>query len=207
MIKVDVAVRRGDQLVEVAAQTDGRLLSLTGPSGAGKTTILHAIAGLASPDRGRIVIADRVLFDAEACIDLPSPERGVGVAFQNGRLLPHRSVEANLRYGERRTGLAFASFNEVVGALDLRPLLHRRPRDLSGGEVKRVAVARAFLSRPDILLLDEPLAALDSARAEAVLGLIEQARGAGVPVIHVSHDRAEVERLAGAVVSLAGPTA
>ena len=192
MIELDVVVRRGERLIEVAAHTDGALLSLIGPSGAGKTTVLHAVAGLVRPERGRIVVGGRVLFDSIAGVDLPVSERGVGLAFQNARLLPHRSVEANLRYGERRGGRALAGFDEVVDALHLRPLLPRRPRHLSGGEVRRVAVARAFLSRPDLLLLDEPLAALDAERAEAVLGLIERARDGGLPVLHVSHDAAEV---------------
>lgn len=207
MIALDVAVRRGDRLVTVAAETSGPLLSLVGPSGAGKTTILHAVAGVVRPERGRIVLGARVLFDAGKGIDVAVAERGAGVAFQNARLLPHRSVEANLRYGERRGGAVIATFGEVVDALDLRPLLQRRPRDLSGGEVKRVAVGRAFLSRSDMLLLDEPLAALDAERAEAVLQLIERARDGGVPILHVSHDAAEVSRLAGTVVGVPGPSA
>ena len=205
MIDLDVAVRRGGRLVTLAARTDGPLLSLVGPSGVGKTTVLHAVAGLVRPKRGRIEIGGRVLFDAERGIDVPVSERGLGVAFQNARLLPHRSVESNLRYGERRQGPQLAGFEELVDALDLRPLLARRPSGLSGGEAKRVAVARAFLSRPDVLLLDEPLAALDAGRAEAVLRLIERARDTGLPVLHVSHAWAEVSRLAGAVVRVPDP--
>ena len=202
MIELDVAVRRGERLVEVTARTDGPLLSLVGPSGVGKTTILHAVAGLVRPERGRIVVGGRVLFDAGQGINVPVAERGLGVAFQNARMLPHRLVEANLRYGEGRQGPEVAGFDDLVDMLDLRPLLSRRPRNLSGGEAKRVAVARAVLSRPDALLLDEPLAALDPARADAVLRFIERARDAGVPVLHVSHDRAEVARLGGAVVEM-----
>ena len=198
MIELDLAVRRGERLIEVVVRAD-RTLSLVGPSGAGKTTVLHAIAGLVRPERGRIVVGGRMLFDSDRRVDVPVAERGLGVAFQNARLLPHRSVEANLRYGGRRVGAEPVGFNEVVDALNLRPLLARRPRDLSGGEIKRVAVARAFLSRADALLLDEPLAALDPARAEAVLRLIERARDGGVPVVHVSHDAGEIDRLGGEV--------
>ena len=207
MIELDIEARRGERLVTVAARTDGPLLSLTGPSGVGKTTVLHAVAGLVRPERGRIVLGGRVLFDAGEGIDLAVAERGAGLAFQNVRLFPHRSVEANLRYGGRRHGQAVAGFDEVVEALDLRPLLARRPRDLSGGEAKRVAVGRAFLSRPRMLLLDEPLVALDADRADAVLRLIERAREGGVPVVHVSHDAAEVGRLGGEVVRVLGTPA
>ncbi len=204
MIAIDVAVRRGERLVTLTVRTDGPLLSLVGPSGVGKTTILHVVAGLVRPERGRIEVGGRVLFDAERDLDVPAFARGLGVAFQNARLLPHRSVEANLRYGERRQGPEVAGFDELVDALDLRPLLGRLPRELSGGEAKRVAVARSFLSRPHALLLDEPLAALDAARAEAVLRLIERARDAGLPVLHVSHDWTEVARLGGDVVEMRG---
>ena len=206
MIELDLAVRRGERVIRLAVSTGAGLLSLVGPSGVGKTTVLHAVAGLLRPERGRVVLGGRVLFDSGGGVDVPVAERGLGVAFQNARLLPHRSVDANLRYGERRGGARVFDYDEVVDTLDLRPLLGRRPRDLSGGEAKRVAVARALLSGPRALLLDEPLAALDPGRADAVLRLIERARDGGVPVLHVSHDTAEVERLGGTVARLDGAT-
>ena len=206
MIELDLAVRRGERVIRLAVSTGAGLLSLVGPSGVGKTTVLHAVAGLLRPERGRVVLGGRVLFDSGGGVDVPVAERGLGLAFQNARLLPHRSVDANLRYGERRGGVRVFDHDEVVDALDLRPLLGRGPRDLSGGEAKRVAVARALLSGPRALLLDEPLAALDPGRADAVLRLIERARDGGVPVLHVSHDAAEVERLGGTVARLDGAT-
>ena len=204
MIELDLAVRRGERVIRLAVSTGAGLLSLVGPSGVGKTTVLHAVAGLLRPERGRVVLGGRVLFDSGGGVDVPVAERGLGVSFQNARLLPHRSVDANLRYGERRGGARVFDHDEVVDALDLRALLGRRPRDLSGGEAKRVAVARALLSGPRALLLDEPLAALDPGRADAVLRLIERARDGGIPVLHVSHDAAEVERLGGTVARLDG---
>ena len=204
MIELDLAVRRGERVIRLAVSTGAGLLSLVGPSGVGKTTVLHAVAGLLRPERGRVVLGDRVLFDSGGGVDVPVANRGLGVAFQNARLLPHRSIDANLRYGERRGGARVFDHDEVMDALDLRPLLGRRPRDLSGGEAKRVAVARALLSGPRALLLDEPLAALDPGRADAVLRLIERARDGGIPVLHVSHDAAEVERLGGTVARLDG---
>ncbi|RIV81611.1 ATP-binding cassette domain-containing protein [Aurantiacibacter xanthus] len=192
---------------EIAADfaSEARLTALVGPSGAGKTSVLNAIAGLLRPHEGRVVAAGEVLFDSAQRIDLAPEARRAGYVFQDGRLFPHMSVRANLAYGERLALPAerWITRDEVAGLLDIGDLLDRRTANLSGGEVRRVAIARALLAAPRFLLLDEPTASLDAARAEALLGLIERIRDAiGVPILLVSHSRAEVERLAGQVVEM-----
>ena len=181
---------------------------LFGPSGAGKTTVVNMIAGLLRPDRGRIALDDEVLFDDAARIDVPVWRRRIGYVFQEGRLFPHLSVQHNLDYGRWMGGHAAdpAAFAHAVELLDIGHLLDRRPGKLSGGERQRVAVGRALLMRPRLLLLDEPLASLDEARKAghpAVPGTAAR-RGARVPMIYVSHDAAEVKRIASRVVRLDG---
>ncbi len=179
------------------------VLALFGPSGAGKSSIVNAIAGLLRPDRGRIVLGERILFDRQAFIDVPPERRGVGYVFQDARLFPHVTVAANLLYGrrcaERRSdtdGLDL-SLERVVSLLGLSAVLERRPRTLSGGERQRVALGRALLSRPRLLLLDEPLAALDSSRRAEILDYLEHLKSAlDLPMIYVSHAVDEVVRLA-----------
>lgn len=181
------------------------LTALVGLSGAGKTSVLNCVAGLARPDRGRIAVAGRVLFDSAAGIDLPPERRHAGYVFQDARLFPHMKVAKNLAYGEKlaRPGERLIAHDEVIELLGIGHLLGRWPATLSGGETRRVAIGRALLSGPSFLLLDEPMASLDPQRAEGIRRLIEHIRDStGLPILLVSHDRAEVHRLAGRVVSL-----
>lgn len=203
----EVAIRHrvGERAIDLAFASDARLTALVGPSGAGKTTVLNCIAGLIRPEAGRVAIGDVVLFDSATGVDLPPERRRAGYVFQDARLFPHMRVDANLRYGERLTPTEqrWIRHDEVVALLDIADLLGRWPATLSGGEVRRVAIGRALLAAPRFLLLDEPFASLDPARAEALMGLVERVRDTlEIPILLVSHDRAEVERLAGRVVTL-----
>ena len=176
-----------------------------GPSGAGKTTLVNAIAGLIAPDRGRIAIDGTVLFDSERRINLAPHRREIGYIFQEGRLFPHFSVSRNLDYGRRMRGLPedAKQLERIVSLLDIGHLLERRPGKLSGGERQRVAIGRALLTRPRLLLLDEPLASLDAARKREILPYLERMRDeVGVPMVYVSHQAAELRRIATSVVRL-----
>ena len=203
--EVDVAITRGDRRIATRFAGTERVVALFGPSGAGKTTILDAVAGLLTPDAGRIAVAGEVLFDAARGLDIAAERRACGYVFQDGRLFLHRSVRDNLLFGwrlsppERR----FLSLEEAVAFLGIGDLLGRRPRTLSGGEAQRVAIGRALLAGPRFLLMDEPLSSLDAPRREEILRVIERIRDElGLPILYVSHDRAEIERLAGQVVEI-----
>ena len=164
------------------------------------------VAGLETPDEGRIAVGGVVFFDSAAGVNLSPRERRVGYVFQEPRLFPHYSVAGNLRYGARHVerGEALFGFEELVGWLGVGALLHRRPAKLSGGEKQRVAIGRALLSRPAALLLDEPLSALDEARRDEILKLIEDLRDrVSIPMILVSHRLDEVERIAGEIAQVA----
>lgn len=203
---VDIATRQGDFDLETRFQAPPRgLTALFGPSGAGKSTVLALIAGLRRPARGRITLDGRVLFDAAARINLPPERRGIGYVFQDALLFPHLTVLANLRYGIGRMAPAQVAptVDRLVDLLDIRHLLHRRPPGLSGGEMQRVAIGRALLSGPRLLLMDEPLAALDSARKAEILPYIEAVRDQwGIPILYVSHALPEILRLANHAVRL-----
>lgn len=202
----DLCVERQLGQTTVAAEfvADGGLTALFGPSGVGKTSLLNMVAGLLRPDRGRIVVAGEVLFDSELGIELSVQERRAGYVFQDGRLFPHLRVRDNLTYGAMRAqGTVLMSLDEAAAFLGIAHLLDRWPRTLSGGEAQRVAIGRALLSGPRFLLMDEPLAALDRARREEVLRVIERLRDElHLPILYVSHDRAEVERLAKLIVEV-----
>jgi molybdate transport system ATP-binding protein len=205
MLSVRLQKRRGAFALDVAfdAPTPG-VVALFGASGCGKTTLIDLIAGLLRPDAGRVEADGDVLFDAGRT-DLRPERRAIGYVFQDARLFPHRNVHGNLRYGERRAGQRepTASFDEIVELLGLRALLARRPHELSGGERQRVAIGRALLSRPRLLLLDEPLASIDRARRQEVLPYLEQLRDRfRIPIVYVSHQFEEVLRLATYVVLL-----
>src|SRR5580658_5956892 len=206
MLDVDVRKQRGAFSAQVTfrSATPG-ITALFGRSGCGKTTTIHMIAGLLRPDSGHIRIGGTVLFDAAQGIDVPAEERGVGYVFQDARLFPHLTVRSNLRYGARRArGRAQTlKFDDVVDLLGLASLLARRPAGLSGGERQRVAIGRALLAQPRLLLLDEPLAAIDVARRGELLPYLEDLRDQfSLPMVFVSHQFEEVLRLAGSVVVL-----
>ncbi len=202
---IDIALDRPDRRIAVRIAASGNLVALVGPSGTGKTSVLDAIAGLLRPARGHIAVGGTTLFDAAARIDLPPERRGAGYVFQDSRLFPHLTVEQNLRFGTRYTAgqVPFATAEECADLLGIAHLLHRRPRALSGGEIRRTAIARALLRAPRFLLLDEPTASLDDARRQDILRIVEEIRDrVALPILYVSHDRTEVDRLAGHVVEL-----
>jgi molybdate transport system ATP-binding protein len=178
---------------------------LFGPSGSGKTSIANAVAGLLRPDKGRIVIGDAIVLDTEQRIFVPPQARRIGYVFQDTRLFPHMNVESNLRFGWRRSAQRAneSEFARVVTLLGLAPLLARRPLHLSGGEKSRVALGRALLSAPELLLLDEPLSALDAARKAEIMPYLERLRDdAQIPILYISHSLDEVARLANDVIVL-----
>jgi molybdate transport system ATP-binding protein len=196
----------GDARIEIDVAAKGAVLGVTGPSGAGKTSLLNCVAGLLRPDSGRIAVAGEVLFDNEAGIDLPPEQRRAGYLFQDNRLFPHLMVADNLAYGERlaRPENGWVARAEVVDLLGIGHLLGRYPATLSGGEMRRVTLGRALLAAPRFLLLDEPLAHLEAARGEEIMRMIERVRDdLRIPMLYVSHVEGEVERLADEVVALA----
>jgi len=204
MIEVDIEKRLGtfELAVKFVAPTSG-ITALFGRSGAGKTTIVNALAGLLRPDRGRIAVGDDVLFSAAEGIDRPPEKRRLGYVFQEARLFPHYSVRGNLAYGMRRDldRDPSLSFDAVVDLLKLGTLLARRPHDLSGGEKQRVAIGRALLANPRLLLMDEPLASLDLAHRAEILPFIERLRDRlRVPIVYVSHAMEEIVRLADVLI-------
>lgn len=200
MLDISLQKRHGDFQIDLAFQSDGaKVTALFGRSGSGKTSVINMVAGLVRPDHGRVEVDGRVLFDSEGCIDLPPARRRIGYIFQEGRLFPHYTVRGNLVYGMERVPAAerFIRFDEVIKVLGIAPLLDRRPGKLSGGEKQRVAIGRALLSSPRLLLMDEPLAALDGARKAELLPFIALLPGQfGVPILYVSHAVDEVLRLA-----------
>jgi len=201
VIALDIDLTQGSFTLNAAVQLDARAAALFGPSGAGKTTVLDAIAGLRTPRRGSIVIDDRVLFSTDAGINLPAHKRHVGYVPQDVSLFPHMNVRRNLLYG-RHPGLS-PDLDRVVGMLEIPALLARRVTELSGGERQRVAVGRALMSGPSLLLLDEPLAAVDVPLRRRILPYLMRVRDElKIPIIYVSHDRGEAEELADVVVTL-----
>jgi molybdate transport system ATP-binding protein len=207
-LSVDVRHAQGAFRLEARFDSDAAVTALFGPSGSGKTTLVNLVAGLIRPTDGRILLDGEPLFDAARRIDVPVHRRRIGYVFQEARLFPHLSVRSNLGYGRRMAALAGRrgdgdEFDRVVALLGIAPLLARKPAGLSGGEAQRVAIGRALLARPRLLLMDEPLAALDAARKAEILPYLERvAAEARVPIVYVSHSVPEVVRLAGTVVAL-----
>jgi len=205
MISVKVTKQQGDFSLDVAFESNSRVIGLYGASGSGKSSIINMIAGLVTPDRGIIKLDHEVLDDTSARLHVPPHKRRIGYVFQDARLFPHRSVLQNLDYGRRMNSLAADPdhFKRVVDLLGIENLLTRRPGQLSGGERQRVAIGRALLLKPRLLLLDEPLGALDQARRAEILPYLERMRDQeSIPMVHVSHDPDETRRLAGHIVML-----
>lgn len=205
-VSVQISHRQGNFSLEAGFTGTGRLTALFGPSGSGKTSLINMIAGLVKPDQGHIEAEGRVLVDMQAGIFVPKHQRRIGMVFQDARLFPHMSVKSNLGYGRWFTPTTerYADMKSVVELLGIGPLLDRRPGKLSGGEKQRVAIGRALLASPKLLLMDEPLASLDEARKAEILPYIERLRDeTKIPIVYVSHSIAEVARLASDVVVLA----
>jgi molybdate transport system ATP-binding protein len=195
VIALDFDLVQGSFALRVAARVTARTAALFGPSGAGKTTILDAIAGLRVPRSGRIAVDERVLFSSAERVNLPPRERRIGYVTQDVALFPHMNVRSNLMYG-RHPGSS-PDLSRVLQMLEIEPLVNRRVGQLSGGERQRVALGRALMSGPSLLLLDEPLAAVDVALRRRILPYLERIRDElHVPIVYVSHDPDEVRRLA-----------
>jgi molybdate transport system ATP-binding protein len=200
MLDIDIELQRGQFRRHVTIHDDARVLALVGPSGAGKTSVLNAIAGLVRPQRGRIAVGKRVLYDSAARIDMPAHRRRIGYVFQDARLFPHLNVRGNLSYGRHGSRNTSFHFDDVVALLGIETLLERQPRNLSGGEAQRVAIGRALLAQPSLLLFDEPLSALDHARREELIPYLQRVRDeVRLPMLYVSHHAEEVRRIAEAV--------
>ncbi|TWB96223.1 molybdate transport system ATP-binding protein [Bradyrhizobium macuxiense] len=205
MLRVDIQKQLGEFSLTASFTSEGRVTGLFGASGSGKTSLINTIAGLLRPDRGSIVIDGETVDDTAAGIHVPTWRRRIGYVFQDARLFPHLDIRQNLGYGRRMNGLTEdpAQHKRVVDLLDIGALLDRRPGKLSGGERQRVALGRALLSKPRLLLLDEPLGALDESRKLEILPYLVRLRDeAGVPMVYVSHDAAELRQLATQIVML-----
>jgi molybdate transport system ATP-binding protein len=207
MLRVDVEKQLGEFSLHAAFASEGRVTGLFGASGAGKTSLVNMIAGLLRPDRGTIAIDGETLDDTAKGVHVPAWRRRIGYVFQDSRLFPHLDVRRNLDYGRRMNSLAddAEQNRRVTELLDIGHLLDRRPGKLSGGERQRVALGRALLAKPRLLLLDEPLGALDEGRRAEILPYLVRLRDeARIPMVYVSHDAAEMRQLATQIVLLQG---
>ncbi|WP_027580264.1 molybdenum ABC transporter ATP-binding protein [Bradyrhizobium sp. Ai1a-2] len=204
MLRVDVTKHLGEFTLSAAFTSEGRVTGLFGASGAGKTSLINMIAGLLKPDRGIISLDGETLDDTEARVHVPPYRRRIGYVFQDARLFPHLNVQQNLDYGRRMNHLPDdpAQRSRVTDLLDIGHLMDRRPGKLSGGERQRVALGRALLSKPRLLLLDEPLGSLDEGRKVEILPYLIRLRDEGIPMVYVSHDAAELRQLATQIVML-----
>ena len=207
MLRLDIEKQLGEFRLTVSFTSNGLVTGLFGNSGTGKTSVINLIAGLTTPDRGRISLNGEDLDNTDIGLHVAPHLRHIGYVFQDARLFPHLSVRQNLDYGRRMNGFAFdaASEKRTVDMLDIGHLLDRRPAQLSGGERQRVALGRALLAKPKLLLLDEPLGALDEARKAEIMPYLVRLRDeTGVPMVLVSHDAQEMRQLATNVVILKG---
>jgi molybdate transport system ATP-binding protein len=204
MLRVDVTRQLGEFALSASFTSEGRVTGLFGASGSGKTSLINMIAGLLRPDRGVISLDGETLDDTDARVHVPPHRRRIGYVFQDARLFPHLDVAQNLDYGRRMNRLTKdpAQRRRVTDLLEIGQLLDRRPGKLSGGERQRVALGRALLSRPRLLLLDEPLGSLDEGRKVEILPYLIRLRDEGIPMVYVSHDAAELRQLATQIVML-----
>ncbi len=206
MLDIHVKRQQGDFLLDARFRSsEVGVTALFGKSGAGKTSIINMVAGLVRPDEGHITVNGLCLFDSKTSVNVPPEKRRVGYVFQDGRLFPHLSVRANLAYGMRLTPKTerYVDFDQVVQLLGINNLIDRRPARLSGGEKQRVAIGRALLTSPSVLLMDEPLASLDSARKAEVLPFVARlSREFSIPILYVTHSLEEILNLADTMVIL-----
>ncbi len=201
-LEVRLEHRLGETLIDVEFQATSRLTAIFGKSGSGKSSIINMIAGLVKPTEGRIVVDSRVLFDSDLGVNVPVHQRRIGYVFQDGLLFPHFTVEQNLNYG-RRFNRGAVEPEVIISLLGLAALLRRKPINLSGGEKQRVAIGRALMSNPNLMLMDEPMASLDESRKSEILPYIETLRDEmKLPIVYVSHSLEEVKRLAGDVIHI-----
>lgn len=206
MIEVAAKLNRKHFTLDVNITFNARVTALFGPSGAGKSTVLYVLAGIVRPDQGRVVIDGEVVLDTQQKIDVPTYERQIGLVFQDHRLFPHMSVEKNLMYGAHRFESAKQQqrLNEITELLELKALLKQKPYQLSGGEKQRVALGRALMSQPRLLMLDEPLASLDKRLKSQILPYLKGvANEVDIPMIYVSHSMDEIVQLTDHVLHIA----
>jgi len=198
---IDLRLQQGEFVLDVLDRSRVEVLGLFGPSGAGKTTLLETIAGLRRPSRGEIVVGGTTLFSTAEGIDVPARERRIGYVPQEGLLFPHMSVRSNLLFGASRRGAGALTLEHIAEILEITGLLSRGVHGLSGGERQRVALGRALMTHPALLLMDEPLAAVDRARRERILPyLLRIRRELHVPLVYVTHDASELTQIADRVL-------
>jgi molybdate transport system ATP-binding protein len=198
-LAIDITLTQGAFVLNVRDAASVEVLGLSGPSGSGKTSLLESIAGIRTPDRGEIRVGERTLFSSERRINIPARDRHIGYVPQDALLFPNLDVKGNILYGAKSS-----DFDSLVAILDLAALLDRRVGMLSGGEKQRVSIARALMTRPTILLLDEPLAGVDRGRRDVILPyILKIRRELHVPLIYVTHDEAEMKSIADRVLKLA----
>ncbi|MDI1362156.1 molybdenum ABC transporter ATP-binding protein [Methylotenera sp.] len=205
MIEVQVRLKRKHFELDASLQLSQRVTAIYGPSGAGKSTLLSIIAGITQPDSGRIVIDGECLFDSQARINKPIHQRKIGLVFQEGRLFPHLTVEHNLSYALNFTPVKNQQFQlkQIVALLELEALLKQRPHQLSGGEKQRVALGRALLSSPRLLMLDEPLASLDDRLKNQILPFLKLvSTEINIPMIYISHSKKEIMQITDNLVDI-----
>ena len=203
MIEVSATLKRQDFALDVALQLDQRVTAIFGPSGSGKSTLLSIIAGISKPDQGRVMINGETVFDHEKKINKPIHQRRIGLVFQDARLFPHLNVEHNLRYPLKYIPTHEQQFhlNDIVNLLEIDHLLKRTTHQLSGGEKQRVALGRALLSSPRLLMLDEPMASLDESLKSQILPFLKKvADEIKIPMIYISHSRDEIAQITNNVV-------
>lgn len=202
---LDISKKLGAFELNLAFEVQNGFTMLTGPSGSGKTTLLNLISGLLTPDRGVIALNGQTLFDSTRKLTLPAHHRRIGYVFQEARLFPHLSVKQNLSYGRwfQKPQNTAVSLSEVCQLLGLEPLLNRKPNTLSGGEKQRVAIGRALLANPQLLLMDEPLSALDQPRREEIIPYLERLQTqTALPILYTTHHLEEVAHLMTAEIKL-----